>query len=211
VAIDSSGYEAGHTSTYYGQRCGLKKSRYPKFTAVCDVDSYLYLSAVANRGPYPDHREIIPAAAAAHKLQPFHIFLADAGYDSEPAHVFIREQLGAISIIPPTVGRPILQPDKLPSGYYRREMVLNFPKSIFGRRWHIETCTSMDKRRFGDEIKAKKFWSQCRGLYMIALVHNIAVLRRLYFPETARAMFSTEHERPYSFPLFFSYSFFKRR
>jgi hypothetical protein len=55
-------------------------------------------------------------------------------------------------------------------------MALNFPKSEFGKRWHIETCTSMDKRRFGDEIKARKFWSQCRELYIIALVHNIAVL-----------------------------------
>jgi hypothetical protein len=158
---------------------------------------------VANRGPYPDHREVIPAASAAHKLQTFHIFLGDAGYDSEPAHVFIREELGAISIIPPTLGRPILQAGKLPTGRYRAEMARNFPKSIFGKRWHIETCTSMDKRRFGDEIRARKFWSQCRALYIIALVHNIAVLlffvlrtRREYLcsPILSVTMFATKQK-----------------
>jgi len=66
-------------------------------------------------------------------------------------------------------------------------MAVNFLKSEFGKRWHIETCFSLDKRRFGHEIKARIYWSQCRELYLIALVHNIAILWRFQYNVFNRA------------------------
>ena len=57
AAIDSTGYDNGHMSAYYGRRSGKQKHRFPKFTALMDTESHLYLSGVMNEGPFPDHRE----------------------------------------------------------------------------------------------------------------------------------------------------------
>ena len=172
-AIDSTGYEAGRTSSYYGKRCGFKKSRYPKLTVVCDTKSYLYLSAVVDRGPLPDDREFQRAVREAFWLQPFDELLADAGYDSEWNHWYLREHLGVRSVIPPTRGRPT---QKLPEQKYRRMMVSQFPKDRYGKRWHVESCFSQDKRRFGWQISAAGYWPQNRQLLLRVLVHNIAIL-----------------------------------
>ncbi|MFH1423162.1 MAG: hypothetical protein ABIH42_10685, partial [Planctomycetota bacterium] len=64
-------------------------------------------------------------------------------------------------------------------------------KKIFGGRWHIETCTSMDKRCFGDEIKGRSYWSQCRELCLIALVHNIGSILFFVLAATRRRWLSS--------------------
>ena len=146
AAIDSTGYDNGHMSAYYGRRSGKQKHRFPKFTALMDTESHLYLSGVMNEGPFPDHREFAPAVRAVHRRVAFVVLPADAGYDSEPAHRLVRERLGARSIIPARSGRPTSRP---PTGPYRRRMARRFPRKRYGRRWQIESAFSQDKRRFG--------------------------------------------------------------
>ncbi len=177
VAIDSTGYESGHTSVYYSKRCGLKKSRYPKLTAVCDTASHLYLGAVADYGPLPDDIEFVEAVMQALSRQPFKTLLADAGYDSEKAHRFLREELDVVSIIPPKRGR---RSGKLPQGYWRRIMALEFPKQCYGQRWQVESCFSQDKRRFGSALRARSQQTQYGELYLRVLIHNIAIIWRVH-------------------------------
>jgi hypothetical protein len=172
AAIDSTGYEAGHTSEYYGRRAGLKKSRFPKMTAIADTKSHFYLSGVPRRGPLPDDKEFEPAITKAYSLHRFTEILADAGYDAERHHILARDKLKVRSIIPPTRGRPTKKP---PTGRYRRQMAKRFPKKRFGQRWQIESCFSQDKRRFGSSIEARTYWSQCRALNLRVLVHNLAL------------------------------------
>jgi transposase len=176
AAIDSTGYEAGHTSHYYGRVCGLRKSHYPKLTAVCDTKAHIYTSAVANQGPFPDHREFAAAVLEGYGNQPFDEILADAGYDAEHHHQLVRDVLGATSVIAPNAGRPTR---KLPPGRYRREMVESFPKERFGQRWQVESSFSQDKRRFGSFVSGRSYWSRCRNLLLRVLVHNAAIIRRL--------------------------------
>lgn len=175
VAIDSTGYEAGHTSHYYGRACGIRKRRFPKLTAVSDTGAHLYISAVANQGPFPDHREFARAVGQGYLNHPFDEILADAGYDAEHHHQFVREVLGANSVIAPNAGRPTNQ---LPPGRYRREMVEDFPKQRFGQRWQAESSFSQDKRRFGSYVRGRSYWSRCRNLLLRVLVHNAAIIRR---------------------------------
>jgi hypothetical protein len=184
AAIDSTGYEAGHTSEYYGRRSGLKKSHFPKMTAVADTMSHVYLSGVPRRGPMPDDPDFAPAVRQARALHSFRELLADAGYDAERHHELAREGLNVRSIISPTRGRPT---KKLPTGRYRRLMVRRFPKKRFGQRWQVESCFSQDKRRFGSSIEARSYWSQCRALQLRLLVHNLAIPGRL-------CIFSTEQD-----------------
>ena len=198
VAIDSTGYESGHVSVYYGKRCGLKKSHYPKLTVVCDTVSHLYFSAVADYGPLPDDIEFAEAVKQALLSQPFKRLLADAGYDSEKNHRFLREQLGIESVIPPKRGR---WRGKLPRGYWRRRMALEFPKQCYGQRWQVESCFSQDKRRFGSALRARSRQTQYGELYLRALIHNIAILWRVCFMRrlagALTAVFSTQQMCPF--------------
>jgi len=181
AAIDSTGYEAGHTSHYYGHRAGLKKRHFPKLTAVADTRTYMYFYCIANQGPYPDYREFEPAVAQAHLLQPFGELLADAGYDSEGAHRFCREKLAVTSIIPASPrGRPRRDGGASPmTGRYRKLLHRSFPKKAFGQRWQIESAFSQDKRRFGSAVRGRTYHSRCRNLRLRVLVHNAAIIRRL--------------------------------
>ena len=194
-AIDSTGYEAGHTSSYYGRRCGLKKRRFPKLTTVCDTRSYLYLSAVADRGPLPDDIEFKEAVREAYALQPFREILGDAGYDAEHHHWYVTHYLDARSVIPATRGRPT-KSGKPPTGRYRRLMMLRFPRKKYGKRWHIESCFSQDKRVFGSQLHPHNYWSQCRALLLRVLVHNIAILLSLFhlFNRAEAFPFRIEHQ-----------------
>lgn len=184
VALDSTGYEAGHTSEYYGRRSGLKKSHFPKLTAICDTRSHIYLSGLADQGPKPDSTEFRSTVLLGYSVQPFDVLFADAGYDGESHHVLIRERLGAISIIPARVGRPSSRP---PRGRYRRQMASQFPKKRYGQRWQLESCFSQDKRRFGSSVEGRSYWTRCRKLHLRLLVHNVAILLCLWIGQAAEA------------------------
>ena len=184
VAIDSTGLESGHTSDYYSKRCKLHKHHYPKLSGVCDTQSHLFISAVADSGPKPDDPEFIPAVRQAYQQQPFAEIVADAGYDSERHHRLVRETLGAISIIPPLRSRPTT---KLPSSPYRREMAIAFPHKRYNQRWQIESVFSQYKRVLGSVIRSRNYWSQCREVLLRVLTHNLMIIRRY-------SMFSTKQK-----------------
>ena len=173
VAIDSTGYESGRVSHYYARRSGRKLRHFPKFTALCDTRSHLYLSGLMSQGPYPDDREFAPVVREAFAMHPFRELLADAGYDGENHHELVRNELGARSIIPPTRGHPSPRP---PAGAFRRRLAARFPRKRYGQRWQVESCISQDKRRFGSAVAAHSYWSRCRGLGLRLLVHNLALL-----------------------------------
>ena len=142
---------------------------------MCDTASHLFTSAVADRGPLPDDIEFAEALLMAHRTLPFDEMLADAGYDSEANHAFIRDRLGADSIIPALRGHPT---DGPPRGERRRQMHESFPKKRYGQRWQVESAFSQDKRRFGSEVKACLPETQDIELLMRVLVHNAAIIWR---------------------------------
>lgn len=176
VSLDSTGYENGHTSVYYGQRTGEKKRHFPKFTAMMDTASHVYLSGVMNQGPHPDQREFRQTVQSGYVRLAFGELLADAAYDSELNHVWVHGTLKARSIIPPRIGRPTAKP---PTGRYRRALARRFPRKRYGQRWQSESGFSQDKRRFGSAIEGRGYWPRCRKLNLRLLVHNVALLLRV--------------------------------
>ena len=192
TAIDSTGYEDGHASEYYGKRSGLKKTHFPKLSALCDTRTHLYLAGVADQGPKPDDIEFRRTVMMAFSFQPFGELLADAGYDAEHHHRFLRRTLGVRSIIPPSRGRPTTRPA---TGHYRRLMQTRFPKERYGQRWQLESCFSQDKRRFGSWVNGHDYWSRSRKVCLRLLVHNLAFILRPHFPVSSEALFSTEQTR----------------
>ena len=98
---------------------------------------------------------------------------ADAGYDSEAAHRYAREQCGVRTLIPATRGRPTSQRLK---GYWRQRMRTRFNHRKYGQRWQAETVNSMIKRLLGSALRARTYWSQSREIQLRVLTHNIMIL-----------------------------------
>lgn len=182
AVIDSTGFESHHVSAYFVQRRAqgsenkqkITYSRYPKAGIVADRDSYLVLAALPSLGPSPDIIHWKKAIIEATKRKKLHVLLADAGYDSEEAHRFAREDCGIRSIIPNRVGRPT---KKLPTGKYRRIMATRFNKKIYGQRWNIETVNSIIKRVLGSFLRARTYWSQMREMMIRIFTYNVMIFR----------------------------------
>jgi transposase len=187
VAIDSTGMETRHASRYYTRRCkrhsGHYKRRFPKLSAICDTSNHLLLGMVIDRGPKLDYAEDKSTLLNALSQQKFKTLLADAGYESERFHKLCREQLNIQSIIP-TTQRGRSRKDatsKAVTGYYRKLMQNNFPKSLYGQRWQIETAFSMLKRNLGCALRARCHHSQTREIRLRILTHNLMILKHITY------------------------------
>lgn len=199
AAIDSSGFEAGRVSPYFVRRRArgqqrLKNplfqtttyTRWPKLGVIVDCATHLILAARPSRGPKPDTAELAPLLDQLPSDVRLLRLLADAGYDSEPNHVLLREHHRITSLMPARLGRPSAKP---PSGRYRRLMRRLFtqPERIrYGQRWQAETVFSMIKRNLTHAVNAQTYWPQCRELLLLVVTHNIMILLGL-------KGFSTEH------------------
>jgi hypothetical protein len=193
AAIDSTGLEAGHVSSYYVRRRAkgqaksekpLQKTRYkrfPKLGVVSDVSNHLILAAEAGGGPRPDVDRFVPLLEQASRRVRIAKALADAGYDSEPNHRHAREQRAIRSYMPATTGRQPKNGKPL-QGRWRRRMQrqlgtkLGRRKVRYGQRWQVETVISMIKRRQSDAVAGRSYWSRCRDLLLMAVTHNAMIL-----------------------------------
>lgn len=181
AAIDGTGFESRHVSTYYAKRKqkttgnkGRKRRRFPKTGLVCDCQSHIILAVVPGRGPMPDDKHFKPALKRAAGKAKIDTLLADAGYDGEPSHKYAREEHGMKTVIPPTRGRPT---DKLPKSKWRKRMATHFDKKKYGQRWQIETVNSMIKRLLGSALRSRKTRNQNRETHLRAITHNVMILR----------------------------------
>ena len=181
-ALDGTGFESHHVSAYFVKRRAKEQevyqkttySRYPKLGLVVDSKTHLALSGVPERGPYPDVAHFEKAVAEAEKNAHSNILTADAGYDSEKAHIFARNTYGIRTIIPSRIGRPTT---KLPKGKWRKIMAIRFNKKLYGQRWQSETVNSMIKRNLGSCLRARSYWSQCREMMLRLFTHNVMIVR----------------------------------
>jgi transposase len=187
AAIDSTGLETRHASRYYTRRCkrhsGHYKRRFPKLSAICDTSNHLLLGMIIDQGPKLDYVEDESTLFNALSQQKFETILADAGYESERFHKLCREQLNIQSIIPTTQRGRSRQDgfDKAVTGYYRKLMQNNFPKSLYGQRWQIETVFSMLKRNLGSALRARHHHSQTREIRLRVLTHNLMIIRHITY------------------------------
>ena len=158
ASIDSTGFESHHVSQHFLHRksqsgCPVFARFHAKLTVTCDCSTHLILAIGTSRGPFPDSGGI--QALMKNQITKVDTLLADAGFDSEDNHQFLRTTCGVRSIIPPRIGRPTLKP---PTGYYRRQMRAYFKRygsTTYGQRWQVETVFSMIKRNFGSSLSAR--------------------------------------------------------
>ncbi len=180
AALDSTGFEAGHTSHSYAKRRTkgatakekVRYSRYAKLEAAFDCATPVVLGAIPRQGPAVDTDRFVPLLAEALRRVQITTALADAGFDSEPNHRYARDERGVRSVIPAEIGRPSTKP---PSGRYRRLMKQRLDKDYckYGQRWQAETGFSMIKRRIGSAVSGRSYQSQCRDLMLFVLTYNL--------------------------------------
>jgi len=188
AALDASGFESHHVSHYFVKRRAkggnawqkTAYKRFPKLGVLCDCDTHLILAAVPGRGPGPDILHFEAALRQALRRSTLETLYADAGYDAEWAHDVARRDWGVRTVIPPRIGRPTNKP---PTGRWRKVMSERLHLTNYGQRWQDETVFSMIKRRQGSAVHATSYWSQCRGLMLKAITHNILIL---YAPMKSR-------------------------
>jgi len=178
AAIDATGLETRHVSSYYVKRCGYKRFRrhhFPKLTVVCHTASHLFVSAVASQGPSNDSPQFPEAVKQAAENIDFDRLLADAAYDGEHNHELCREVLGIRSTVIPLNKRRTGR--KWPTSKYRRQMKHRFHNRIYGNRWQVESSISRNKRLLGSALRARSEESQYRECYVRVLTHNLMILR----------------------------------
>ena len=173
VAADSTGLDSSGRSEYFGRRSGLKKRDFPKVSQVVDIASHLTLASVGERGPSPDDRVFHTLATQAHRCEPFRGLLADAGYDAEHHHTFLRQELGVIGVIPPRRGRPAHSESHIPNGFWRGFLHEHWPDELYGQRWQVETRFSMEKRKLGTKLRSRCEDAQDAEMFLRALTLNL--------------------------------------
>ncbi|MCX5658626.1 MAG: transposase, partial [Planctomycetota bacterium] len=155
-------------------------TRFPKLSVLVDCDNHMILSVLVGAGPKPDINDLQGLLSGLPSGVTIQTLLADAGYDSEPNHKYLREEHGIRSVIPAKHGRP-RKDGGPPSGRWRAVMhhllrtKRKRKRSGYTQRWQVETVMSMIKRNQGEELSGEGYHSRNRQMRMLAVVHNILV------------------------------------
>lgn len=111
VAVDATGLAQGAVSTFFVRRMHhhgqkpLPWRHWLKWVVAVDLDQQFVLSQLARRGPWNDCANLPAVVEAASEQTRIGLALADAEFDSERNHTYIRKHLGALSVIPAKRGK----------------------------------------------------------------------------------------------------------
>ena len=171
VAIDSTGYRLHHASQHYEQRIGRKRDRrrFMKHILSIDSDSQAIIVSESRRSCINDNITFRPILKKTKDIIDVDNATADKGYDSEENHKFAHKEIGANSVIPLRYEVPL----RRTTGFYRRKLRRNFPYDIYHQRSKVETVNSVQKRKFGDELRSRLLKMQRREMKVVDVVYNI--------------------------------------
>ena len=181
VAVDATGLAQGAISTFFVRRLHphgqkpLPWRHWLKWVVVADLDQQFLLSQMARRGPWNDCANLPAVVEAASEQTRIGLVLADAEFDSESNHTYIRQQLGAQSVIPAKRGKKAWRVHGV-----RAEMRRAFPRRLYRRRALIESLFSSVKRKLSARAPGRSLQMQMRQALLLGLSFNLYRLRHRY-------------------------------
>jgi hypothetical protein len=181
VAVDATGLAQGAVSTFFVRRMhhhGPKPLPWRhglKWVVVADLDQQFLLSHIARRGPGNDCANLPAVVEAACAQTRIGLVLADAEFDSERNPTYIRQQLGAQSVIPAQRGKKTGRIHGV-----RAQMRRAFPGRIYRRRALIESLFSSLKRKLSARAPGRSLRTQKRQALLLGLSFNLYRLRHRY-------------------------------
>ena len=122
----------------------------------------------------------IPQTTGHPFYQKLNELLADAEFDSERNHQFIRQVLGAKSAIPAKRGKLTWRIHGI-----RAQMRRRFPTKLYRQRALVETVFSVVKRKLSARAPGRSLHTQCRQALLLGLAYDIYRLRHVLQLATA--------------------------
>ena len=177
IAIDATGLAKATISSYFIRRkqefTGQPVSRrhWLKWLTVVDVDRQLILSQDARQGPWNDCASLPRLVRDAARHGNVGQVLADAEFDSERNHTFVREEMNAESII------PAKRRSSCPASGVRALMRTKFPRRRYCRRSLVETVFSTTKRKLSCRAPGHTLHTQIRQALLLGLTFNLYRLK----------------------------------
>jgi hypothetical protein len=174
VAVDATGLAQGAVSTFFVRRMYHHTNRplpwrhWLKWLVAVDVDRQVLLSQMARRGPWNDCGNLPGLVEAASRQARIGLVLADAEFDSERNHTYVRQQLRAQSIIPAKRGKKTWRIHGV-----RAEMRRAFPRRQYSRRALVETVFSTVKRKLSARAPGRTLPMQQRQALLLGLTYNL--------------------------------------
>jgi len=197
VAVDATGLAQGAVSTFFVRRMhhhGQKPRpwrHWLKWVVAVDLDQQFVLSQLARRGPWNDCANLPAVVEAASQQTRIGLVLADAEFDSERNHTYIRQRLGAQSVIPAKRGKKTWRVHGV-----RAEMRCAFPRRIYRRRALIESLFSSVKRKLSARAPGRSLPMQMRQALLLGLSFNMYRLkhRRLFLRMSTEPTYHLSHK-----------------
>jgi transposase len=143
--------------------------RFLKLTIGAELRKQIVTSIKIRRGPCDDGRDFRPVVKKAHAIKRIKIGIGDKGYDDEKNHELLRDELGAMSIIP---ARYQDVPIWRTKGRYRKEMKRGYSKKTYHQRSKDETIFSVIKRTMGDEVRSVRAKAQNNEMRFKIIAYN---------------------------------------
>ena len=181
VAVDATGLASGAVSTFFVRRRhhhGQKPLpwRYGRKGVVAvDWDRQCVLAQMARRGPWNDCGSLPAVVQTASQHTRIGWVLADAEFDRERNHTYIRQRLRAQSVLPAKRGKKTWRLRGV-----RAEMRRAFPRCLYRHRALIESVFSSVKRKLSARAPGRLLPMQQRQALLLGLSFNLYRLKHRY-------------------------------
>ncbi|MGE5141126.1 MAG: transposase [Rudaea sp.] len=172
VAVDATGLAQGAISTFFVHRVqehpGRTRRHWLKWILVVDVPRRVVLAQAARWGPANDGATLRPLVQVAGRRTSIGLVLADAEFDSEHNHQFVRQELHARSVIPAKRGKAEWKITGV-----RAQMRQRFPRKAYRQRAIIESIFSSTKRKLSARAPGRSLETQRKQAFLLGLAYNL--------------------------------------